>query len=240
MQLFFLHFAGGNCYSYDFLKPYCNAAFELHCLELPGRGKRFSEDLLYDKAAAIADYVAQLKILRNSQPYLLFGHSMGASLGLHVCQQMEAQGDGPESLIVSGNAGPGIVVEEEESDEQEKEEKRGPRYLLETEEFKEALRELGGIPEEVLETAELFDFFAPIIRADFEIVEKEDALNENIKLHTPIFAIMGSEEEDQQHIDNWKRFTRNKFRSRLFSGGHFFIHKHPKALATILNGVLVY
>ena len=48
-QLFLLHFAGGNKYSFNFLKKYLESAFELVSIELPGRGDRMSEKLITDK-----------------------------------------------------------------------------------------------------------------------------------------------------------------------------------------------
>ena len=39
-------------------------------------------------------------------------------------------------------------------------------------EFKEELRSLGGVPEEILEDEDLYNYFSPIMRADFEILEK--------------------------------------------------------------------
>ena len=93
MQLFLLHFAGGNCYSYEFLikKILRSALSKIDCyaLELPGRGKRLDEELIVDKNDAIVDYVSQIKKLRNGKPYIIYGHSMGATLGLSVVKKME-------------------------------------------------------------------------------------------------------------------------------------------------------
>ncbi len=46
-QLFLLHFAGGNYYSFRFMFPQLNE-FEIIPVELPGRGKRMKENLLKD------------------------------------------------------------------------------------------------------------------------------------------------------------------------------------------------
>ncbi|WP_265960998.1 thioesterase II family protein [Aquimarina muelleri] len=224
MQLFLLHFAGGSCYSFDFLRSYINTDIDFIPLEIPGRGKRFKESPLKNKKEAIQDYVNQVKSLRNDQPYLIYGHSMGATLGLSVVNEMQKRGDLPLHLIVSGNPGPGI--KELEVKQQ--------RYLMNDSDFKKELRKLGGVPEEVLESEELYDFFGPIMRADFEILEKDDFSEEEIKIDAPIFALMGSEEEKKGRIENWKNFTSKSFSSQIFKGNHFFIHDYPKELAQII------
>lgn len=224
-QLFLLHFAGGSVYSFDFLKKYIKPNIEFIPLELPGRGKRFSEGLLKNKKEAIEDYVTQIKTLRNSKPYLIFGHSMGATLGLSVVEKMEKRGDQPEALIVSGNPGPGI-----------KKEDNTKRYLLEDAEFKIVLKELGGIPDEVLENDELYEFFSPIIRADFEVLENDDFSEKEIRLNTSLHGLMGDEEETCDRIENWRNFTNADFQFKIFKGNHFFINEHAQELAKVIEG----
>lgn len=229
-QIFFLHFAGGNCYSYNFLKNRLGNNFELNSLELPGRGKRFSECALLDFNSAVIDYVNQIKQLRNSKPYLIYGHSMGATLGLFVTKQMERILDGPILLMVSGNAGPGA----KEVDENGVEVKKEKRYLMNDSSFKEELIKLGGIPEEILENNELYAFFNPIMRSDFEILEKEE-ISQDIKLKTEIYALMGTEEVSSKSIENWRKFTFLNFQFKTLSGDHFFIHEHVDEIVTIIN-----
>ena len=228
-QLFLLHFAGGSCYSFEFLKEYFGSNVEFIPIELPGRGKRYGKQLLRVKADAVEDLYNQIIALRNrSLPYLIYGHSMGATLGLNVVKRMEDIHDLPQYLVVSGNPGPGIkeVIE--------KEEKKGKRYLMDDAEFKKELQELGGIPEEVLANEELYAFFNPILRADFELLEKNVFEEKNIKLQTPIYALMGSKEEDNSKIDNWQNFTYGEFHSQILSGDHFFINNHPDKIANLI------
>ncbi|GAA0731528.1 thioesterase domain-containing protein [Aquimarina litoralis] len=225
-QIFLLHFAGGSCHSYDFLRKYFDKNdYEFHALELPGRGKRSNEQFVLDKEKAIQDYFNQLKTIRvKNQPYIVYGHSMGSTLGLSVVKRMEEIGDAPQVLIVTGNPGPGVSRREKK------------HYLLDDLAFKEELRKLGGVPEEVLENQELFDYFSPIMRADFEVLEKDNFLEKGLVLDTPIYAMMGEKEETVDKIKNWNRFTRNEFKFKIFPGNHFFINDYPLDIArTILN-----
>jgi external thioesterase TEII len=222
-QLFLLHFAGGNCYSFQFLKKQMEQEFEFCPLELPGRGRRMNEALLDSKQDAVSDYVRQIKSARTAQPFVIYGHSMGASLGLEVAAELAQAGDAPLAMIVSGNAGPGMGEKKE-------------RYLLPDSEFKTELRELGGAPEEVLENEELFSFFAPILRADFQILETGALVRpEETLLNVPITALMGAKEETSVDIENWKRFSSASVRTQVLEGNHFFIYDHPSAIVEAIK-----
>ncbi len=105
-QLFLLHFAGGNKYSYNFLQSKLKSDIEFIPIELPGRGARFEENLIRDKEEAIQDLFLQIKDKRNGKPYVIYGHSMGAILGFSVTEMLEKENDAPNYLIVSGNPGP--------------------------------------------------------------------------------------------------------------------------------------
>jgi len=226
-QLFLLHFAGGSSYSFEFLKKDFDEDIEFLALELPGRGKRFEEPLLKSKKKAIDDYCKQIISLNNGSPFVIYGHSMGASLALGVVSKLEQAGYFPKRLVVSGSAGPGVRKKENVI-----------RYLLDDFQFKEELRSLGGIPEEVLTNNILYDFFAPIMRADFECIEKKSATEENQNigiLQTPIYAMMGSEEECSDAITNWTSYTSANFDYKILKGNHFFIYDHVKELAALLK-----
>lgn len=224
MQLFLLHFAGGSVYSFDFLKKFLKSDIEFIPLELPGRGKRYQEKLLKNKDEAIEDYFNQIKNLRNQKPYCIYGHSMGATLGLSVTAKMEAMGDPPAKLFVSGNAGPGI-----------KKEHVITRYLLGEEEFKEELKKIGGMPVEVIENQDMFEYFTPILRADFECIEKHFFSEKGMIINSPLYAMMGDEEVTYDKIKNWKNFTNGDCEFKIFKGNHFFIYNHPNELLDILT-----
>jgi external thioesterase TEII len=220
-KLFFLHFAGGNCYSYQFMLPHLDE-FDVIFLELPGRGKRMMEDLVKDYSTAVADYYDQIVKRINGVGFVIYGHSMGATLGWGVTKKLEENNIFPVSLIVSGNAGPGVG------------EQRSHRHTLPENLFVEELRKLGGAPEDLYENKELFEFFEPILRADFEVLEKEEIVFEGT-LKTPVYALMGKQEENARHIENWKNYVASSFSSQLMEGDHFFIHKHPQSIASIIK-----
>jgi surfactin synthase thioesterase subunit len=219
-QLFLLHYAGGSRFSFDFLLPFLQE-FDVHRLELPGRGKRIGETLLSSVEEAVEDYLKQILSKRSDAPFLIFGHSMGASIGAYTTQRLEALGHYPEKLILSGNPGPGIG-------------QKRKRHLMEKDEFVLELKRIGGMPVDFFNHPELVDFFIPILKADFEIIEKDHDIR-LLPLRTSIHALMGNQEKECLHIRNWKRFTRSEFTCQILEGNHFFIHQHPREIASIFN-----
>lgn len=215
-QLFLFHFAGGNCYSFQFLYPHLKD-FDLVPLELPGRGRRIREDLLTDFEMAANDLYDQLIRKLNGNRIVIYGHSMGASLALKVVSMLEVQTKIECTLIVSGSHGPTL--------------KNLPlKYNLPENEFIEELKLLGGIPDEVYADPDMMQIFLPILRADFQLLELSQ-LNKLPPLKTTINVIMGDQEKYVDEIGNWQRFSKAAIHTKIYPGGHFFIHKNARNLA---------
>jgi len=216
MQVFILPFAGGNQYSFEFMKQFITKEIDVQVLELPGRGGRVEEPNITNFKEAVADYHRQFVELYDGDRFIIYGHSMGALISLFLSNALEEQLIIPELLLVSGHPGPGI-------------EKQTQKYLMTDQELKEELRSLGGISEEVLDHKELFNYYGPIIRADFEILEKEEL--PSVFTQVAIHALMGSEEKHISDIENWQQFTSGNFTHEILLGDHFFIHKYPELIA---------
>lgn len=219
-QLFLLHFAGGNAYSFQFMLPYLND-FDVIQLELPGRSKRIKEALITEFDVAAQDIYQQIIAMQTSDDYLIYGHSLGSYLALRVTNMLQQANRSPAYLLVSGNPGPGIRDNKQ-------------RYLFEHKEFVEELRLLGGVPEEVFEHKELYDFFEPILRADFELAERNN-MSEEKPVNCPVYAFMGSREEDVDKLCNWGKFTNSDFQFEVLEGNHFFIQNHPHRIAQVIK-----
>jgi external thioesterase TEII len=219
-QLFMIHFAGGNCYSFKFMEPYLKE-FEIEAVELPGRGMRTNERLITDFSLAANDICMQIKNKLRSKHFLIYGHSMGALLALKVVKMLEDYSLRPLLLIVTGNPGPKISENKK-------------RYLLGDLQFIEEVQKLGGIPKEVLESKELLEYFIPIFKSDFEVSEK-NGLDERTIVNTPIYCFMGDSEKHHTEISNWAKYTKAQFDYQKLSGNHFFIHSHPKIISDTIS-----
>ncbi|NSL85725.1 thioesterase [Chitinophaga sp. Mgbs1] len=219
-QLFLIHYAGGNSYSFQFLLPFLKD-FEVIAPELPGRGRRVAEELAPDFEHAAEDMYAIISKKITTDNFLIYGHSLGAYLAFSVAKKLEQAGKPPAYLLVSGNPGPGAVEIKN-------------RHLMPAGDFIRELKLLGGVPKEFLESEELMAFFDPILRSDFRIAEQHHLENSS-PVNVPMYAMMGSEEEGVDRIDNWGRFTASSFQTEILSGDHFFIQNHPQRLAEVVR-----
>ena len=219
-QLFALHFAGGNIYSFDFLESFL-IDFEMISIELPGRGKRIKEKLITSYVDAVHDIYKQICDRLNGEDFIIYGHSLGAALGLGIADMLEKDNKFPQCVILSGHAGPGIEIERN-------------RSSMDRNDFITMLKGLGGLPEELLESEDLLDYVLPILRSDFKIVEGDFFIN-NIIIESPIIAIMGDEEECVNKISNWRKHTKSSFKSYILKGNHFFIHNNARELVDIFQ-----
>lgn len=225
MRVVLLPFAGGHAYSY---RPLVNAAppgLSLFCPELPGRGMRMSTPLLTELEDMVQDLLG-LVDQPTPEPWLLFGHSMGAVLALMLARRLRYLGRGlPQGLVVSGIGGPAVLTHDKQ------------RHLLPAPELRRELREMGGSPAEILDTPEFFSFFEPILRADFQAVETFIYQPEP-PLDLAITVLRGTDDSvSLTEAQAWQRESNQPIALHSFSGAHFFIFDHIPELMRILTAL---
>jgi surfactin synthase thioesterase subunit len=179
------------------------------------------EPLLKDFNAAAEDIYNQILKKYTASKFLVYGHSMGANIALRVVNMLERDKKHPTCLVVSGSPGP--LARD-----------KTVTYSLGKKDFKKIVQSFGGFPDELMQNEELFDYFEPILRADFEIIETHEMVAEP-PVTTPLYAIMGSSEDKVSRISNWASYTRSKFNYEILEGGHFFIYRHAIQIANIIN-----
>jgi surfactin synthase thioesterase subunit len=222
-NLFLFPFAGGSSNSYtafqQFLSPRINAV----AFDLPGRGKRMSEPLLGNIDRVIDDMLNQVRS-RLAVPYAFYGHSMGSLIGYLLVKRIIAEGlSQPVYLFFSGRGCPSSPAIKEKY------------HALPRKDFLDRLRLLGGCPDEMLDNREALEFFEPILRADFKVVETYQ-YTQSAPFHIPIHVMYGDEEDlSAESVDLWKKETRMPVITSCFSGNHFFIYRHAREIAAIIN-----
>lgn len=223
VKLFCIPFAGGNMAAYQSLIPRVKA--DLVTLELPGRGRRFTEPLLDSTKAQVQDLMAQITP-QLRQPYAIYGHSMGSLLTyLLTIELLKAQYPAPAHLFVSGRGAPHF----------------GPSYIrhrLPSADFWKEIEELGGSPREVMENKDLRDLVEPILRADFKALETYTHLT-TMALPVPLTTFYGEDDKPTlEEMEAWKDYTAREMQLKPFPGGHFFINERPDDVAAMFNEVL--
>jgi len=145
-------------------------------------------------------------------------------LALKLAGLLEQLDRPPVHIVVSGNAGPGIKD-------------YGRIHTLSKEDFRYELKRQGGFSFEFFNVDELFDFFEPILRADFKLA-RWDTVTAIRGINVPIYALAGSDEDASKYIHNWKNYTSSYFNAEILPGDHFFIHRHPQRIADIIKSCL--
>jgi surfactin synthase thioesterase subunit len=221
--LFCLPFAGGSSYSYRELQRHAVDGVHIEALDLPGRGRRFSEPLL-TRLQDMADDVLRQIGCRLNGAYAIYGHSLGACIGyLLVKRIVRERYPLPLHLFVSGREGPAV------------ERKARDRHLLPRAAFMKELQRFEGTTREVLENHELMELFEPVLRADFQALDTY-GYEKSAPFDVPITVMRGSDESlRRSDALRWQEETTQEIDFLEFEGGHFFIFRHAAQVARVFS-----
>ena len=225
IKVYALPCAGGTSSMYFNMAK--NNTDEVHIvpIELAGRGQRFSESLYHDFSDMVKDIFHIISNKITDEDYALFGHSMGGYLIYELCCMLKSNHfKMPKHLFLASVSPPNF---------RSKFKKVGGE--LNDEELLSFVIDIGGIPPEVAANKDFENIFFPIIKSDFQNLNKykPTALT---RLHINITTLYGSKDYlVLEHISEWKQYTLNKFEGIKFEGNHFFINHNPKQIYKIIE-----
>jgi medium-chain acyl-[acyl-carrier-protein] hydrolase len=224
IRLFCLPYAGGSAQRiYGTWSQRLPDWIDVVPVELPGRGGRIAERPVPLAEALVGDVLRQLLPV-TTEPYALFGHSLGAMLAFEAARRLEHDhGRAPAHLMVSGFRAP----DEPHQPDQD--------YRLPDGPFRQRLRELSGTPREVLEHEELMDLLVPVLRADFAAVGRW-RYQPSAPLSCPltVFGGRADAEAPPDTLPGWRRQTSADCQVRLLPGHHFFVNDATNELLPVL------
>lgn len=226
IRMFCLPYAGGGASIYRGWDRELPEGAGIYPIQLPGRENRIAEPPLYDMKTLVRE-ISQAIIPYLQQPFLLFGHSLGARLAFEIARYLRRKWNlRPGRLIVSGSRAPEIPEPK-------------PLHRLPDGEFIEELRRFSGTPEAVLKNRELMELFLPLLRADFTVDETYAYANSQ-PLECPISAFggTGDMEAGPKEIAGWGRHTSHSFSLEMIEGGHFFLQTARVALLQSVDNIL--
>ncbi len=202
--------AGGDAAAYLPWLDLLGEEVELWCALLPGRGRRFTEPPMTESAQIVVPLSEAVRDLVRP-PYLVFGHSMGALLGLELARAL----DGVARLVVSAARAPHMPL-------------RGNPHLLDDAELITWLTDLGGVPAELLANTEMLELLLPTMRADLAVCA--GFRDEVVPLDIPITVIAGGTDPlvPVEHAAQWKRCTTAACDLVIQPGGHFALLDDPR------------
>lgn len=219
-RLFCFPHAAGNAAFYRPLRRFMPPAVDLCPVELPGRAARLDEAPLTAMSALMERLDHALKPLM-AVPFGFFGHSVGTCMAYEAARRLRsADGRAAVHLFVSGRESPTLASADPR-----------PTRLRSDEDLLAILSRFGGTPTAVMQRPELIAVLLPALRADLALVEGY-AVDPGAHIACPITAFGGA--GDLSHsgsLQSWRDFTRGKFRTCIFPGGHFYFSPAAEALA---------
>jgi surfactin synthase thioesterase subunit len=215
MNLFCLPAAGTSAWLYASWKKLVPNHIHLLPIEYPGHGALARQALTHSPEALTRHVIAQIAS-HGRQPFILFGHSVGAALLWRVEQQLRQTGLYPylKLLVVSGR--PELTYTRT----------MAAKGSLDREGLINALRHYNSVSEELLQNSEAMDFFLQILRNDFQL--NDNMLQDEIQTtKVPLVAFYGLEDPDianEQQMLAWQQHSLQWLGCYGLAGDHFFFN----------------
>jgi surfactin synthase thioesterase subunit len=205
-----LPYAGGGAAVFRGWDSLVGPGMDVLATQLPGRGWRMRERPEAD-LGTLADSVADALEPLADVPLAVFGHSMGAWLGLEVVRRLEARGVHPICLFASGRRAPSLNSDEAPFS-----------HLPDAAFVAEIQSRYGGIPAEIAADPEILGLLLPTLRADIRALE--EYAFEAAPITTPIVAMGGMSDARVPVADlaAWADETTGGFDLVTLPGGHFY------------------
>jgi len=200
---------------------------ELVAIQYPGREERLADALIDTMSAMIDELIEAISSVINL-PYLLFGHSMGASVAHELCLALIQRGLRlPQHLVVSAREAP---IHHQASHW---------HSATDTDLCEEIFR-LGGTSSTLLQSDELRALMLPIIRSDYRLIETYQPTPCETPLPLSIRSFVGRDDSEltTEQAADWALFTAREFELRVFDGGHFYLQEQKMVVITDLIRLL--
>ena len=210
--MFALPYAGGSACIYrdwcSLLKP----AIEVCPYEYAGHASRFSEKF-FSSIEEAAEDVSEW--IRKQQPkeYVIYGHSMGSLVAIESAYVLERKNMAPPKAVIVAACRPPHLRE------------KGKQLgALSQEELMKYMISRGQYESEILESEELLAILSDIMYADIKIYAKYKRSYESGKIHVPLIALAGQDDDatSLEDMEEWSKYTDRSFEFHMCKGNHFF------------------
>lgn len=224
-RLVCLPHAGGSASYYFPLSAALAPEFDVYSVQYPGRQDRYKEPFV-ETIDDLADQVyAALGTLPDART-ALFGHSMGAVLAFEVARRFEADaGRQAVTVFASGSRAPSHY-----GDEREYKDDAG---------LVEVMRELGGTDPRVLDNPDLLVTFLPAFRNDYRALQAYHR-GTDVGIGAPVVVMTATDDPktSEAAARAWLDHTTGGGEVHTFTGGHFFLEKHPQRVVEVVAATL--
>ena len=228
MRFFLFPYAGGGAAVFNQWMSGFSDNMEARVAHYPGRGSRHREAPIRQISVLVENLLVAIQPLLDT-PFAFFGHSLGGLAAFELAHHLRRNGlPGPQILFVSACAAPHLP------------DPHPPIHALPDGEFLEEVRRLNGIQAELLDQPEIMQLLLPVLRADFEAIERYVYSPAGPPLELPIVAFGGLDDPrvSRERLEGWSLHTNSGFYSHYFPGDHFFIHTAREAVIAAMSARL--
>lgn len=209
--------AGGGASSFHPLARALGPQVDVLAVQYPGRQDRRHEPPL-PRLSELADRAADALLASpDGAPYALFGHSLGALVAYETARRLDRAGATPHRLFVSARCAPTTGP--------------GPTdQLADDAALLAEVRRLGG--GDALDDPEVQSLALPALRADYQAL-RSYTWRDGPGLRCPVTAMAGTQDPlcAPGQTADWLRLSVVPGRSRVFSGGHFYLQDRVSEVA---------
>lgn len=187
--------------------------FGYYPIQYPMRENRMAEKMP-ETIRELADMIVEENIEAFSEKScIFFGQCLGALIAFETSLALERRSVNIPSLIIAaGCPSPGTSFSAELTEN------------AENNEVAEYFIRLGYISRELAENKMYLDFFMPVLRTDYFLMQNYKAVNGE-KVSCPVLTVYGSAdtEVNELSLDDWKNYTSAGIIKKKYGGGHFCI-----------------
>lgn len=228
IKLFCITYAGGSASAYSVWNKHISDEVELISLELAGRGRRTGEPFYSDWNEAVEDIYSKLMSqVDENDEYSVYGHSMGCWIAFEVLDKIRRNREKlPEKVYFSANIPPHLEPKDEKISG------------LNDDDFADKIIEMGDTPKEIM-TGAVRNFFLPVLRADYRLVEMYSHEERDISFDFDIHVLYGINDNIEiQELMEWKRYTNRNFYIHGLNGGHMFFKENLCDTTDYINATI--
>lgn len=224
INLFCIPSAGSSASIYYNWDKKINDNIKVIPLEYPGHGRKIKEQLINDPDKLAEIFIQEIKSFGDKK-FILFGHSVGASLLWRIEEKLKEEEiyNNLSLLIVSSRSTP---------DYQSSINNYGS---MNDDELIHELKIYNNFPDEILDNKSALEFFLKIIKNDFILSDR--MINEKIEItKKPLISIYGKDDPYIQHheiMESWNKYSEKWFGSYALEGNHFYFMNQDILLNTL-------
>lgn len=229
VRLFCLPYAGGGASIYREWESRLPDWMQAVALNMPARGQRQAMPPVAQWEPLLDLLVRDIRPLLD-RPYAVFGHSMGALIGLELAHRLRHEtGVSPLWFGASACIAPARRVWD-------------ASWLTRTRsEVVDEMRKLKGTAVELLNNTEFMDMIWPMLRADFHLCGTHRPPPRHA-LDCPFSVLAGSDDTevggDPENLQAWSGETTGRLDVVMLDAGHFFINTHrDEVIAAVVRGL---